>query len=302
FADYPQIKLKRPWSQLSIGEICDAVRLYGNLVARQILDTGVKVSVWDIGNEVDLGIAGVAMPPFVPGIAGGNWTYQPPDGVDPEIGKMTIANFFKMSINDQVGWGKQHLWGHVGSVLNAMADGIRKVDPKATFATHVGGLAAQSAELMVGFYEAVEAKGFKTPALGTSFYPTAYPYFSINPNEDRLVLYNKVAALVQKRLKKPLYIAEFGYAAGPMNYGGQSWANPVPGYPINAEGQARFLHDLVAKGVKNGTLAGIRPWAPDFVGGGWQPMALFETPVSGVSRARPGLAAIQQAVQTSGPG
>lgn len=297
FADYPQIKLKRPWRQLGIEEICDAVRTYGELAARQILDTGVTVSIWDIGNEVDLGIAGIALAPFAPGLGRPGWTYQPPDGVDPEIGKMTVANFFKMSTADQVAWGQQHLWGRVGSVLAAMADGIRKVDPKARVMTHLGGLAAQSPELLVGIYEAIEAKGFRTEALGTSFYPTAFQYFPINPGVDRLVLYKRTAELAKKRFGKPLYIAEFGYAAGPMNYGSQSWSNPVAGYPISPEGQAKFLSDLVAWGVGNGTLAGVRYWAPDFVASGWQGMALFDAPVNGVSVARPGLAAIQEGLK-----
>jgi arabinogalactan endo-1,4-beta-galactosidase len=297
FADYPQIKLKRPWRQLSIEEICDAVRVYGELAARQILDTGVTVSVWDIGNEIDLGIAGVALAPFAPGLGRPGWTYQPPDGVDPEIGKMTVANFFKMSAADQVAWGQQHLWGHVGSVLAAMADGIRKVDPKARVMTHLGGLAAQSPELLVGIYEAFEVKGFKTEALGTSFYPTAFQYFPINPGVDRWVLYKQAAELAMKRLRKPLYVAEFGYAAGPMNYGAMNWANPVAGYPISPDGQAAFMRDFVTWGVRNATLAGVRYWAPDFVASGWQGMALFDAPVNGVATARPGLSAVRDALK-----
>jgi hypothetical protein len=82
-----------------------------------------------------------------------------------------------------------------------------------------------------------------------------------------------------------------------MGYGGQSWANPVEGYPISVEGQAAFLHDLVAWGGGNGTLSGIRPWAPDFVGSGWQPMALFDAPVVGVANARAGLSSIQQGLR-----
>jgi arabinogalactan endo-1,4-beta-galactosidase len=297
FSDYPQIHLKRPWRELTIEEICDAVRIYGELAARQILDTGVTVSVWDIGNEVDLGIAGVALRPFSPAIARPGWSYQPPDGVDPEIGKMTVANFFKMSTADQIAWGKQHLWGHVGSVLAAMAEGIRKADPKARFATHVGGLAVQTPEVFVAMYEAIEANGFRTEALGASFYASAYQYFPINPGVDRLVLYKQTAELTKKRLGKPIYIAEFGYAAGPMNYGAQSWANPVEGYPVTVEGQAAFYRDVVTWGVRNGTMAGVRPWAPDFVGGGWQGMALFDAPVGGVSVARPALGAIQDGLR-----
>lgn len=299
FADYPQIRLRKPWHELGIEEMCDALRLYGELAARQIVDTGVTVSVWDIGNEVDLGIAGIAMPPMVPGIGGPGWKYQAPDAVDPEIGRMSVKKFFGLSPSDQVAWGQQHLWGHVGSMLGAVADGIRKVVPKARFATHVGGLATLRPEVFAGFYAAVQAKGFKVDMLGGSYYPTAYPYF-LKESDDRLALYKNTAQLAMKRFGKPIYVAEFGYAAGPMSFGGSSWANEVQGYPISPAGQAAFLRDLVKWGVETGTLAGIRPWAPDFVGSGWQPMALFDAPVHGVAEARPGLSSIQEGLRSKG--
>src|SRR5262249_51236712 len=61
FADYPDIKLPGPWFTLTIDQMADALRQYGELVARQILATGARVEHWDIGNEVDYGVAGVAI-------------------------------------------------------------------------------------------------------------------------------------------------------------------------------------------------------------------------------------------------
>lgn len=299
FSDYPEIRLRKPWHELGIEEMCDAVRLYGELAARQILETGVTVGVWDIGNEVDCGIAGVALPPMVPTIGGKGWTYRAPDAVDPEIGKMTVARFFGMPAAEQADWGRQHLFGHIGSILAAMAEGIRKIEPRARVMTHLGGLAVQRPEVLVAFFEAVEAKGFRSEALGTSFYPTAYPFFlpKAELTTDRFTVYKRTAELAKARLGKPLYIAEWGYAAGPMAYGGFNWDNPVPGYPISPQGQGDFLRNLVAWGVRTGTLAGIRPWAPDFVGSGWQSMALFDAPVNGQSTARPALGAIAEGLR-----
>ena len=296
FLDYPRIHLSKPWHELTIEQMCDAMRLYGEFAARQITDTGVTVNVWDIGNEVDLGIAGVAMPPLFPAIGGSGWKYRAPDAVDPEIGRMSVSKFFGLSPGDRVAWGQQHLWGHVGSILSAVAEGIRQVVPKARFATHVGGLATLRPEVFAGFYAAVQAKGFKVDMLGGSYYPTAHPYF-LKESDDRLALYKDTAQLAMRRFGKPIYIAEFGYAAGPMSFGGSSWANEVKGYPISPAGQAAFLRDLVKWGVKTGTLAGIRPWAPDFVGSGWQPMALFDAPVHEVAAARSGLSSIREGLK-----
>ena len=75
FSDYPEIQLSKPWGALSIDEICDALRSYGTIKSRMLLDTGASINVWDIGNEVDCGMAGVALPPMNPRLGGGRWQY-----------------------------------------------------------------------------------------------------------------------------------------------------------------------------------------------------------------------------------
>jgi hypothetical protein len=66
------------------------VRHYGALVARQILATGARVNVWDIGNEVEFGVAGVA----VRALGGG--PYGAPDRVDTAIGQMSAGQLVGM--------------------------------------------------------------------------------------------------------------------------------------------------------------------------------------------------------------
>jgi len=55
---------------------------------------------------------------------------------------MTLGRFFAMAPPEQVAWGKAHLWPYVGRIMAAVADGIREVDPKAVFATHVSAIAS----------------------------------------------------------------------------------------------------------------------------------------------------------------
>ena len=299
FSDYPEIEISKPWGELSIHEICDALRAYGKIKSRILLDTGARINFWDIGNEVDCGMAGVALPPMNPRLGGGLWRYKAPDGVDPEIGKMSTQRFFAMDAKTQADWGKQHLWNYVGKMLAAVAEGIRENDPTARFATHLGGLAVQRAEVLIGFYEAIQAEGFEFDDLGTSFYPTAYPYFMTEEElqTTRLDAYKHTAVKAYQRLGKPLYIAEYAYAAAPIIFAGKSWANPVPSYPIGEESQYRFLRDLMDWGLSTGTLSGIRPWAPDFVSSGWESMAMFGSPVAGIATARASLGAMRESVE-----
>lgn len=197
-----------------------------------------------------------------------------------------------MNDPERVAWGKEHLWPHVGKILAAVADGIREVDRNARFATHASGLAAQMPDAFVSFNEVLDAEGFKAAEIGISFYPT-----SNNWAPKRLDLFKQLATLAKQRLGRRIYIAEYGYAAGPMKFGPMDWANAVEGYPTTPEGQAAFLRDLTEWGVRNEVLSGIRPWAPDFVASGWQNMALFGEPVEGVVKPRAGLSSIQEGLK-----
>lgn len=293
FRDFPEIKLSKPWVELGLSEMCDAFRLYAQLVARELLDTGVAVNIWDVGNEVELGIAGVAVPPWGAGPESG---YRAPDAIDAEIGNMNIPRWLKLSDPERVAWGKEHLWPHVGKILAAVADGIREVDRNAKFATHASGLAAQMPEAFVSFNEILDAQGFKAAEIGISFYPT-----SNNWAPKRLDIFKELAALSKQRLGRRIYIAEYGYAAGPMKFGPMDWANAVEGYPTTPEGQAAFLRDLTEWGVREDMLTGIRPWAPDLVGSGWQSMALFGEPVDGVTRPRAALSSINEGLRLARP-
>ena len=75
------------------------LRSYGALVAREILNTGVKVRIWDLGNEVEYGFAGVAIQPASPqacaSTEGAGW-YKAPDAIDPSIGKMNFLQLSRM--------------------------------------------------------------------------------------------------------------------------------------------------------------------------------------------------------------
>ena len=71
------------------------LRAYGAIAAREILKTGVKVRIWDLGNEVEFGLAGVVVRPMPGGCddtEGGAGWYKPPDGVDPAIGKTSVLD------------------------------------------------------------------------------------------------------------------------------------------------------------------------------------------------------------------
>src|SRR5262249_3323040 len=60
FSAYPSIQLPGAWNTLTVEQMATALHDYAALVASDIVQTGAVVEPWDIGNEIDFGVAGVA--------------------------------------------------------------------------------------------------------------------------------------------------------------------------------------------------------------------------------------------------
>ncbi len=117
-----------------------ALRAYGAAAAKQIIGTGAAVDVWDLGNEVEFGVAGVAVRPLPGGCdasAGAAGAYEAPDGIDRAIGQMSVSTLARMDASHRIAWLREHLWPYEAKLFAAVADGIRSVDPGARFSTHV---------------------------------------------------------------------------------------------------------------------------------------------------------------------
>jgi arabinogalactan endo-1,4-beta-galactosidase len=288
FGDYPEIKLSGPWTSLTLEQMLPALRSYGAAAARQILSTGAKVRIWDVGNEVEFGTAGVAVQPM-PGrcddTAGGHGWYKAPDKVDPAIGQTSVLELMKLPETQRIAWLQTHLWPYEAKILAAVADGIRSVDPRARFSTHVSGITAVLPHQAVAFFKAMRDGGFLADELGVSYYPTS----STNPS-DRLQAFKDMATSVHRELGRPVFIAEIGYPAEKMTQL-FIWNDAIHSYPLSPEGQAGFLHDLAAWGAASGTLSGVRPWGPDIATPGWGPMSFFQLEGK-TATARPVLDAI----------
>jgi arabinogalactan endo-1,4-beta-galactosidase len=285
FSDYPMIKQTASWASLTLDRMEAALRVYGAAASRQILATGVRVRVWDLGNETEFGVAGVAVRPVLGSCddtAGGHDWYRPPDAVDPAIGEMTFQALMQMPEVRRTGWLAEHIWPYEARLLAAVANGIRTVDRKARFSTHVSGIASTEPTFAIAFFKAMKRGGFSADELGVSYYPTssAFP-------KDRLQAFKDMAKAAQRELGRPVFIAEFGYPAATMG-GMFKWNDTIAGYPATPNGQASFLRDLVAWGKSEKVISGIRPWAPDLALATWAPMSLFE-PDGKVLKPRPSL-------------
>ncbi|MFO0593464.1 MAG: glycosyl hydrolase 53 family protein [Polyangiaceae bacterium] len=281
FAEYPDIVLPGLWHTLTDDQMAAALQTYGADVAADVAATGATIDYWDIGNEVDLGVAGVAPQ----GLDGACATpLLPVDSVDPEIGNQTVLGLLTMPEDDRIAWLGAHVWPHEAKLLAAVQKGIRAVLPDARFATHMS--QSLSPKVAVAFYQAMADGGFSVDRIGFSYYPTG----STGPS--RAQKFKDTVAAVHEKFGRPVFIAEVAYLGGSISTGPYaSWTTPIPKYPIDEDGQAAFLHDLTSWAAAEG-LAGIRPWAPEVIVAGWEGFALF-APDKGVPYpAKKALAAI----------
>lgn len=290
FSGYPGITLPGAWGTLSIGQMLPAFHDYGALVATRLTQTGVNVDVWDIGNEVDFGVAGVA-PQGIPGDC--STPYVAPDGIDPAIGKQTVVALLTMSDANRISWLQAHVWPDEAKIFAAVADGIRSVVPNARFATHMS--QSRDPTFATAFYQAMFDGGFSPDVLGFSFYPSA------STDSNKVQNFRATVDAVHQQFQRPVFIAEFAYPAGPTSTGPYaSWNNAVPNYPISENGQAAFLRDMAGWAYASG-LAGIRPWAPEVFTPGWEGFALFQAPAGGPAMARKALDSIAQGIANPDP-
>ena len=142
FSEYPELKIPAAWTALAIDQMLPILRSYGAIVAKMILETGVRVGTWDLGNEVDFGVAGVSPQPMPGGCddlgSGSKW-YQPPDRVDREIGENVGSGPPSETTGSGAGGmaANSRVKPYEAQIFAAVAEGVRSVDPAARFSTHV---------------------------------------------------------------------------------------------------------------------------------------------------------------------
>jgi hypothetical protein len=302
FSEWPEIGLDRPWGELTLEEMTTAVRLYTSRCADAIVDTGARVTAWDLGNEPDYGVAGIAPRPRANPPAdlvdrGREW-YDPPDRIDTAIAAMSVTDLEAMPEPERISWLRAHIWPYEAAILAAAAEGIRAVVPAARIATHLSNDAAVSPALSVAFWTTMWDGGYRPDILGYSFYPSAGPVAGV----DRFTAFRTTVDEVRTAFDRPVFLSEYGYPAFADGIY-EGWNHALPGYPLTEQGQAELLYDLTIWGLDNG-LCGIRPWLPDaFVGAfGLNNLALFAPgdPGATVGRPRPALHSMARALGDHG--
>ncbi len=222
------------WDNLDKPALLDAIENHASTTAQYFVDKGVTVHQYEIGNEVDFGIAGYSM---------GN------KGVP----------FFDI-IND-LETTKRELWVHHIDIFNAAIRGIRSVTPSVKIAIHLAGMGySDGNSYPINFYKYMLENNVDFDVIGLSYpYLTVpgqnhfpRPYFD---SEDFFVLMKNLS-----ELNKEIQISEFSY-----NYNSDGVENtPSPEYPTTPEGQAKFVEDFLTELASYPKVSGAYYFYPDY--------------------------------------
>ena len=240
FSPYPSIDVPGPWNTLTLAQMVPVLRAYGTLMAHALLDAGTTVRIWDIGNEIDFGTAGVAPQ----GIRAARFRVGRPGrrrpGHRPANGRGAPAD----ARAARVAWLSAHVWPNEAKIIAAVADGIIAVDPNARFATHI----SQATD--TAFAQAFYARWSRAAFGSTS-------------SASRTTRAHRPPRCARRRSARRSRRAGAGGEAGVLGGvrlpGGADrdrdvleWNNALPSYALTPAGQAEVLHDLASWGVTAG--------------------------------------------------
>lgn len=261
WADLVKQPAPKVWQGLSADEKLKAIEAYADRVTRHFADAGLAIDTYEIGNEIDFGLCGV---------------------FEEEWPKRVSLDYMRANI-----------WPGMLPMIKAAQAGVQKSQPQAKFILHLAQW--NKPDYCLAFFQFMIDGGAKLDYPGLSYFPT-----SVTEETERPLAFMKsVTDRVSKTLNRPVYICETGYPSEP-NFGGQfsAWNQPVPGYTLDAAGQAKWMADYAAWVRNDVNIAAAIYWSPEWYGNGlWDAFALFDA--NGV--ARPAVDALKGSAPSTQP-
>jgi len=249
WADFVKQPAPVVWKKLTPEKKLAAVATYTEDVVSHMAKNGVDIDTFEIGNEIDFGICGE---------------------FEEEWPRRVSVEFMRTQV-----------WPRMTPILKAAQAGVLKARPKAKFILHLSQW--NNVDYCIPFWQAMIAAEVQLDYPGLSYFPSS----AKEPMQRPFSFLQTQVAKIVKALHKPVLICETGYPAA-ANFGGQfaEWNLLAEGYPLNDDGQAKWIADLAAVIRHDRNFAGVFYWSPEWYDGGlWDAFALFDA--HGV--ARPGV-------------
>ena len=239
-AHFGQQNAPPEWAGLSVEETARRVKAYTFETTMYFLNKGLDIELYDIGNEIDIGILN-----FRPGER-----IAVPPGV----------NFIR-----HMDYMRQNVWNIEATLLKSAIEGVKQADPDAQIVLHIAGLMISPADLFAKtFFQTMVEFGVEFDFAGLSL-----PY--INFADSRLSEYSTNCWFQRLQettdflasLGKPAIFSEGGYAHATPGVLG----TPMEDFPYTPAGQAAWVRRHLRFMTSNENVAGFFYFYPDWFPG-----------------------------------
>jgi arabinogalactan endo-1,4-beta-galactosidase len=198
------------WEEFTLEETEIALKQYTYETTKYYKDNGLKIELYEIGNEIEFGICGYSAD-----------TKLSLPGVD------ILREYASV---------RQEIWVKEAVLLKAAIEGVKKADPDAKIVLHVS--ISQYPELTKAFFQAMNDFGVVYDYAGLSYYPWLdwHPEIKILSN----CLDLSIDAIA--KMDKEVIISEFSF---PSKDEPLLPVVGLAGYPFSDEGQAKWIWDFL---------------------------------------------------------
>jgi arabinogalactan endo-1,4-beta-galactosidase len=234
-------KAPAQWANYTLEETASALKQYTYETTKYYKDKGLKIEIYEIGNEIEWGICGYSN--------------------DTKLGLPNVNIFKDFPVLQKEIWSKE------ATLLKAAIEGVKQADPAGKILLHVS--TGQYPDLTEAFFQAMNDFGVPYDFAGLSYYPWTnyHPEIPIPSNCLELAV-NAIA-----KLGKEVVITEFDF---PSRSGSNMPMQDVPGYSFTPDGQSKWIRDFLIWASNNPQIRAVFYFSPDnFLGADVGPAALF---------------------------
>lgn len=245
------------WKNLEEPAKLAAIEAYAERVTRHFIRNGHDIELFEIGNEIDFGICGV---------------------FEEEWPKRVSLEYMS-----------QRIWPRMTPILAAAQRGVRKARPTARFMLHLAQW--QERDYCIAFWKQMLEAGVSVDVAGISYFPTS----AADPAKRTLAYFDQTVTAIHRAIDRPVIVCETAYPSA-AKFAGQfaTWNQPVEGFDLTPDGQAKWLGRFLATARANRHVQGVYYWSPEWYTPGdvnWSPFAWFDER----GAARPAMKAIGRA-------